>query len=153
VALGNDSPLTARGDLLDEIRFAHEILGMNANSLYRMTTLEAARILRLGNGEGRLDTGSRADFIAVRDTGASPAERLLSLSWRDVQLVVIGGRVQLASPAILHHLPTSISCGLHPLSVEDQTRWLRAPIPLLWEHTQTRRGGDLRMNGRKLSHE
>jgi cytosine/adenosine deaminase-related metal-dependent hydrolase/ubiquinone/menaquinone biosynthesis C-methylase UbiE len=153
VALGNDSPLTARGDLLDEIRFAHEILGLDANSLYRMTTLEAARILRLRNGEGRIDTASRADFFAVRDTGASPAERLLSLSWRDVQLVVIGGRVQLASPEILHHLPTSISCGLHALSVEDQTRWLRAPIPLLWEHTQTGRGGDLRMNGRRLGHE
>ena len=153
VALGSDSPLTARGDLLDEIRFAHEILGMNGVSLYRMTTLEAARILRLRNGEGRLETGSRADFIAVRDTGGSPAERLLSLSWRDVQLVVIGGRVQLASPAILHHLPTSMSCGLHPLWVEDQTRWLRAPVPSLWEQTQTHRGGDLRMNGRKLSHE
>jgi cytosine/adenosine deaminase-related metal-dependent hydrolase/ubiquinone/menaquinone biosynthesis C-methylase UbiE len=153
VALGNDSPLTASGDLLDEIRFAHEVLGMNADSLYRMTTLEAARILRLRNGEGRLDTGSRADFIAVRDTGASPAERLLSLSWRDVQLVVIGGRVQLASPEILHHLPTSISCGLHPLSVEDQTRWLRAPIPSLWEQTQIHLGVGVRMNGRKLSHE
>src|SRR5262249_40034352 len=36
VSIGSDSPLTAAGDLLDEIRLAHRAIGVSADALYRM---------------------------------------------------------------------------------------------------------------------
>ena len=74
VVLGSDSPLTGAGDLLDEVRFAHTHIGLDANSVYAMVTNRAADVLRLRQGEGRLWPGSVADIVAVRDIGLSPAE-------------------------------------------------------------------------------
>src|SRR3984885_13416925 len=56
--LGSDSPLTAAGDLLDEIRFAHMRTGIDANSIYAMVTDRPAEVLRLRRGEGGLKPGS-----------------------------------------------------------------------------------------------
>ena len=46
-----------------------------------------------------------ADLIAVRDTGQHSADRLDTLSMNDVELVMIGGIVQLVSEDILERLP------------------------------------------------
>ena len=73
VALGTDSPLTAVGDLLDEIQAAAEFCPIA--QIRRMLTSEAARVLRTKN----------RDYIAVKEFGAQP------------ELVVIGGKVQLVS--------------------------------------------------------
>jgi cytosine/adenosine deaminase-related metal-dependent hydrolase len=59
VLLGNDSPLTAEGDLLDEIRFAREHIGISSEELYAMVTERAARTLRLQDGEGTIRPGAR----------------------------------------------------------------------------------------------
>ena len=91
VILGSDSPLTAAGDLLDEIRFAHTQIGLDANSIYAMVTNRPADILRLRRGEGRLRAGSVADILVVRDSGLSPAETLAQLTIDQIELVITGG--------------------------------------------------------------
>jgi cytosine/adenosine deaminase-related metal-dependent hydrolase len=53
VVLGSDSPLTAAGDLLDEIKFATRTIGLDANALYAMVTNRPAEVLRLRNGGRR----------------------------------------------------------------------------------------------------
>ena len=47
VAFGTDSPLTADGDMLDQIRFTAQELGAPACLLYRLVTSGASRLLRL----------------------------------------------------------------------------------------------------------
>ena len=101
VVLGSDSPLTAAGDLLDEIRFARTQIGLHANSIYGMVTNQPADILRLRRGEGRLRPGSAADMLVVRDRGLSPAETLAQLTVDQVELVITAGRVQLAGPGVV----------------------------------------------------
>ena len=77
VLLGSDSPLTAAGDLLDEIRIAHREIGVPANELYRMVfDARSADVFRLKDGQGRCVPVATADLIAVRETGVSPAETL-----------------------------------------------------------------------------
>ncbi len=51
IALGSDSPLTAAGDLLDEIRFAIHSCNIAPELAYRMVTEAPAAILRLQNSE------------------------------------------------------------------------------------------------------
>ena len=131
VALGSDSPLTADGDLLDEINFAIRSCGISPLAAYEMVTTIPAAILRLDNSEGTISESGVADLIAIRDTSASTADRIQHLSAEDVEFVMIGGRVQLASEAVLERLPHSVKEGLEPLSVAGATRWLRAPINYL----------------------
>ena len=52
IALGSDSALTGAGDLLDEIGVARKASGISIETLYRMVTSDAARILRLPQGSG-----------------------------------------------------------------------------------------------------
>jgi cytosine/adenosine deaminase-related metal-dependent hydrolase/SAM-dependent methyltransferase len=151
VAIGSDSPLTACGDLLDEVRCASQVLQSPANVLYEYVTRQPAKLLHLRSGEGNLRIGGLADLIAVRDTGLTPAATLLSLSHRDVELVLLGGRVQLASEEFMRRLPESSRKGLQPLAMEGIVRWIRAPVDRLFEDTGAHLGEDIYLGGKQVS--
>jgi cytosine/adenosine deaminase-related metal-dependent hydrolase len=136
VALGNDSPLTAAGDLLDEARFAMRFCNISAESAYRMVTVAPAAMLRLGDAEGSIKESGIADLIAVRDTGQDAENRLRTLTINDVEFVMIGGRVQLVSDAILNRLPLAVRQGLEALWIDGTVRWLRAPVKELLQKTE-----------------
>jgi hypothetical protein len=151
IALGSDSPLTAKGDLLDEIRFAMRFCGLSASTAHRMVTTAPAMILRLANAEGSIQESGFADLIAVRDTGQHSADRLDTLSMNDVELVMIGGHVQLAAEAMLERLPFAAKQGLEALSIDGFIRWLRAPVKALLQKTEGVLGrGEVRLGCRKL---
>ncbi len=151
LAIGSDSSLTAEGDLLDEVSFATRILGIPASAAYHMVTTAAAAILRLGDTQGSIKEFGVADLIAVRDTGRDPADRLDTLSMKDVELVMVGGRVHLAAEAMLERLPFAVRHGLEPLSVDGAVRWLRAPVRALLQQAEKVLGrGAVRLGSRKL---
>lgn len=151
VALGNDSPLTAEGDLLDEIRFAIRSCGIAPCAAYRMVTTASAAVLRLGDGEGVIKVPGVGDLIAIRDTSQDVAERLRTLSMTDVEFVMIEGVVQLASESTLERLPSPTKQGLEPLWIDGVTRWLRAPVGELLRQTEKELGaGEVRLGSRRV---
>jgi cytosine/adenosine deaminase-related metal-dependent hydrolase/SAM-dependent methyltransferase len=151
VALGSDSPLTADGDLLDEIRFATRLCRVSPRLAYRMVTEGPAAILRLSNAEGTIKVGGRADLIAIRDAACDAVDRLPSLSAADVEFVMIGGRVQLASEAIRERLPHAAKLGLEPLWIDGMVRWLRAPVHQLLREAELVLGnGCVQLGGKQL---
>lgn len=152
VALGNDSPITAKGDLLDEIAFANNTLRVSPEQLYKFVTENAASILRLCDGEGAIHHGGTADLVVVRDSGETPADRLLSLSWRDVQMVIVAGRVQLASVEIWSKVPQVCRYGLEPLEIDGVIRWLRAPVVSLWQNAFAKLVPDAMRLGMRVIH-
>lgn len=152
LSLGNDSPLTAAGDLLDEIRFAIDACGVDPALACAMVTTAPSAILRLTQGEGELRQGGLADLIAVRDTSLEPAARLRLLAMHDVELVMIGGSVRLASQQVLERLPAWAQQGLAPLSVGGVVRWLRAPVAGLLRRAEAVLGpGQVRLGVRTVS--
>ena len=150
VVLGNDSPLTAAGDLLDEIRFAHTRIGIDANAIYAMVTNHPAEVLRLRRGEGAIKPGSVADMLVVRDAGLSPAETLAQLTSDQIELVILGGRIQLAGPSLIERLPDVLRQGLQRFEVDGQPRWVRAPINKLLADAEEALGSDLRVGGKRV---
>jgi cytosine/adenosine deaminase-related metal-dependent hydrolase len=128
IALGSDSSLTALGDFLDEIRFAIRNCRIAPQMALRMATTAAASVLRLEEGYGCIGEGGPADLIAVRNTGESLETRLQKLTMHDIEFVMVGGEVKLASPRVLERLPCSLKRDLEPLQVDGSVRWLRAPV-------------------------
>jgi cytosine/adenosine deaminase-related metal-dependent hydrolase/SAM-dependent methyltransferase len=150
VALGSDSPLTAEGDLLDEIRCAHDTLVAPDAEIYGYVTNEAAEILHLENAEGRLRANGIADLMAMRDDGRAPAERLTASSYRDVELVLLRGRVQLLSPELKQRFPAAACEGLQALSMEGVVRWIRAPLDWLFAQTHKHVGDEIFLGGKSV---
>jgi cytosine/adenosine deaminase-related metal-dependent hydrolase len=150
VTLGSDSPLTAAGDLLDEIRFARTHIGLDAAQIYDMVTNRAADILRLRRGEGQLKPGSVADVLVVRDCGLSPAEMLAQLNMAQVELVMLAGRVELVAPTLFERLPSELRHGLQLFEVEGQRRWVRAPMEQLIAQTEAVLGSDFSVGGKRV---
>jgi cytosine/adenosine deaminase-related metal-dependent hydrolase/ubiquinone/menaquinone biosynthesis C-methylase UbiE len=151
LALGSDSPLTATGDLLDEIRFAAEACDLTQQGLYSLVTDSPISILQSDIGGGSIRSGLPADLIAVRDRSDEPAEILCSLSASDIELVLLAGRVQLASESIYERLPQEDREGLELLSVDGDLRWLRTPIAELLREAEHILGtGEVRLGGRLL---
>jgi cytosine/adenosine deaminase-related metal-dependent hydrolase/ubiquinone/menaquinone biosynthesis C-methylase UbiE len=151
VALGSDSTLTAEGDLLDEVRFALGVTQLPVETVYKLVTRQAARLLKLHGGQGTLRAGGVADMVAVRDRGLWPADALAALSYRDIELVLIGGRAQLASDEMLRRLPRSTRKGLQPLAVEDTVRWIRAPLERLFRETSAHLPEGIFLGGKRVS--
>lgn len=151
VALGSDSPLTAAGDLLDEIRYVHSEVGVNAGTIYKMVTSSAAEIFRLENGAGHLKESGVADIIAVRARNETPASTLSELNVSDIELVVRSGQIEMASPAVYGRLPQDYRKDLQLLEVADDRRWLRAPLKSLVEEAESILGrGNLLVGGRQV---
>jgi cytosine/adenosine deaminase-related metal-dependent hydrolase/ubiquinone/menaquinone biosynthesis C-methylase UbiE len=150
VALGSDSPLTAEGDLLEEIRFARTHIGLDARKIYDMVTNRAADILRLRRGEGQLKPGSVADVLVVRDCRLSPAEMLAQLNLAQIELVMLAGRVELVGPTLFSRLPGELRHGLQPFQVEGQRRWVRAPIEKLIAQAEEILGSDFSVGGKRV---
>lgn len=151
VALGNDSPLTAKGDLLDEIQFALRWCGIKPTLAYHMVTEAPAAIFRLENGEGSIKVSGVGDLIAVRDTGHDAVERLPMLSMMDVEFVMIGGSVQLVSQTIFERLPLPARQGLESLWIDGAIRWLRAPVRELLRKTAEALGtSEVRLGRRRI---
>ena len=150
--LGSDSPLTATGDLLDEVRIAHLEIGVPAADLYRMLFQRAASAFRLHNGEGTIRPDASADCIAVRDKGMTPAETLANLTADDVELVIVRGCVQVASEAIMQKLPPDVASGLQPLQVGSELRWIRAPLGRLFREAERALGCDIKIGGKQVRH-
>jgi Amidohydrolase family len=152
IALGSDSPLTAAGDLLDELRFAVCHCKLAPETAYRMVTSAPAAQLRLHETDGTVRLSGAADLIAVRDTGATPALRLAELSMNDIELAIVGGRIQLASDAVRRRLSPSLQTTLHPLHIDATLRWLRAPARQLLQEAENILGsGQVRLGGRLLT--
>lgn len=151
IALGTDSPLTAAGDLLDEIQLARATIGVPAPLIYEMVTTRAARLLRLTQGEGSLDAGAKADLIVTRDRQLMPAETLVQLSWRDLDLVMEGGRITLLSPEVADRIPEALKQGMEWISIDGVDRLLRAPVLQLFSETSLSMGRPPAICGRELS--
>jgi cytosine/adenosine deaminase-related metal-dependent hydrolase len=152
VLLGSDSPLTAAGDLLDEVRIAHREAGVSARDLYRMLFERAAQVFRLQEGQGTIRPDAAADLIAVRDKGLSPAEIVANLRAADVELVLVGGRVQVASGEVFRRLPPELSRDLRPLEVESTLRWVRGPLGRLFREAHRVLGCDIKLGGKRVRH-
>ncbi len=151
ICVGSDSPLTGTGDLLDEIRFAMTHCKLTSDLAYHLLTEAPAGILRFQEGEGTIRASGPADLIALRDTGQDAADRLLTLSLTDVEFVMIRGRVQLASSAILERLSIPMRQGLEPLWIDGTIRWLRAPVNELLQSAEAILGsGEVRLGGKPI---
>jgi cytosine/adenosine deaminase-related metal-dependent hydrolase len=151
IALGSDSPLSGVGDLLDEVRLAHDEMGIPAPLAYDLVTARPAHLLRLGSGEGFVQPGSKADLIVTRDRQATPAEMLVQMTWRDVELVMQGGRIVLLSPALADRIPCELKHDMEPIFIDGVERLLRAPISDLWTQTAVALGRTPVLSGRALS--
>lgn len=129
VALGTDSPITAAGDLADEIAAAYRRFRLPADEIYPMVTTGAAQVLRLGHGHGSITQGGVADFVGVPDVGQTPSEALLGLRPR---FVMIGGRIRLVSASLAGRIPDV--CRRLPYAIRVHGRghsFTDVPIPQL----------------------
>jgi ubiquinone/menaquinone biosynthesis C-methylase UbiE len=158
VALGSDSPITAAGDLLDEIYTLHTTKPLTPSRLYDIVTTAPASILHLKKGEGTLHPASRADIIAVKhEPHQSPSELLSNLTLTDIELVLLSGHVHLASPELYQRLPHHMIHGLHfmEILVSGQwiKRWIKAPLPQLFPSAEQVLGpGNLRLGNKEVRH-
>jgi hypothetical protein len=97
ITLGTDSPITACGDLLDELHFVRDNFEMDESSLRALVGTQAERILHL--------TKRPADWIATPAFGEPP------------ELVVIGGEIRLISPRLADGIEKS---SFSPLLIEGR---------------------------------
>jgi cytosine/adenosine deaminase-related metal-dependent hydrolase len=130
IVLGSDSPISAAGDLLDEVQAARALLDIPSDLIYRMVTARAARLLRLSGHQGVIAAGGVADLLITRDNGRPPCESLSTLSRSEIAAVMCGGEITVASDEFLSRDPSTES-RLFPLQRHGQRWHVAAPPEVL----------------------
>jgi len=102
VLLGSDSLLTGDGSLLRELRVARELALVDDDRLREAVGAVAAR--RIGIEPPSLEIGARADIVVLR-------RPLLEADEADVMLVVAGGVLRVADPALIPALGELADAG------------------------------------------
>jgi cytosine/adenosine deaminase-related metal-dependent hydrolase len=131
IALGSDSPMSATGDLLDELEAARALLDIPPDLLYRMVTTRSARLLRLSEHRGAVAAGGAADLFITRDNGRPPCESLSTMSRSEIAAVMCGGEVTVASDEFLSRLDPATESRLFPLQCHDRRWHVAAPPEVL----------------------
>ena len=150
IALGSDSALTAKGDLLDELAVARRISNLPTAQLYCMVTDIPAAMLRLPNGEGKIAIGSAADLAAFKDSGRTPAETLLRRGCVP-ELVIKAGKVKLVSAALAQRRPHLAQARFTRLEVEGRGAFrVDADVPRLYNQALRNLATPLKLSGRKV---
>jgi len=149
VALGNDSPLTADGDLLDEIQLTCR-LGASPRDIYPMVTNTAATILKLKQGEGSIVAGGLADLLVVRNNDSSPADRLVSLRRNDIEMVLTGGSITLSSQEFARHLPQARLSQMQLINYDGLKYWVAFDVLSYLNETVRYLGDELVIAGKRL---
>jgi cytosine/adenosine deaminase-related metal-dependent hydrolase len=132
-AIGSDSPITAAGDLLDEVRYLYAEIGLDPNLIYNMVTTNPAEMFHLNDGQGRIVKSGVADLIAIREQYDTPARALSELTFGDVKLLLLAGRVQMVCPHLYPRLPQDLRSGMELIEVAGHRRWIRSPLGSLCE--------------------
>ncbi len=91
IALGSDSPLTSKGNFLDEIRSARATGIATDRELIAMITQTPASLFGL-QGLGNLEEGGIADVLLLDRQGTDPWESLWPATQRNIQLVLKAGK-------------------------------------------------------------
>jgi cytosine/adenosine deaminase-related metal-dependent hydrolase len=150
VALGSDSALTAQGSLLQDIQAAHEE-GAAPDLIYRMVSEGASSILRLEDGEGTLKPGAIANIIAIPWTKQTPADAVLQLDLSQIHMVLVSGRLQLASDEFVSRCDGSWMDAMERIEVDGIRRWVCAPIQWLMNESIARLGEEIYLAGMRVS--
>lgn len=116
-----------------------------------MVTGGAADVLRLTHGEGTLVNGGVADLIAIADDGGRPCERLTSLSWDKLELVMVSGVPRLLSPRMALRWPSGAVARLERLQVDSVDRLIAAPVHKLFATAQSYLGNENRLSGKDIA--
>ncbi len=135
IALGTDSALSGRGDILDEIRFAHRVCLQSASSLYDMVTRKPAQIMRLQEGQGTLTAGGTADLLVIKGAAdQTPAAALLKLHSGEMEMVFVRGEVKLVSQDKFKQLPATLRRSMHKIRLKGMRRkvFLAVSLPQLF---------------------
>jgi cytosine/adenosine deaminase-related metal-dependent hydrolase len=163
LALATDSALTGEGDLLDELRVARRLgptrlgptrLGPTGSArLYEMVTTEAAAVLRLEQGEGRLTAGGAADLFAIADPGCPPCDALAGEPLCEPLLVMVGGEIKLVAEEFAGRLDSRLTRGLRRIKAAGRRACLvDADVPALLASARRALGADqpIRLAGKPL---
>jgi cytosine/adenosine deaminase-related metal-dependent hydrolase len=150
ISLGSDSALTAEGDLLDEIRAAHRE-GMDPWRIYSMVTGYAADVLRLRNGEGKLQPGSNADLLVVKRQHVSPAETLINTRLDTIEMVMVSGKPHLLSSKLALSFPPDFLERLEDIEVGGTSCFVRATVRELLQKPRLRLGSNVCLAGKRVN--
>ena len=116
VSLAPDWSIGGSINLLDELRFAHQVDQsqwgdiLSSKQLTEMVTTHPAAALGLSSVIGSLEAGKKADLVVISGDTTAPYDALLAATPSEVQLVMVGGIPLYGDPALQPLAQTSPPC-------------------------------------------
>jgi cytosine/adenosine deaminase-related metal-dependent hydrolase len=133
VALGTDSRLSGARDLLEELKLACELAGLDDATLENLVTQASAALLRLGD-RGALRPRLRADLLVL-----PAAARLGNTTRADVRMLMIDGIVRYGDSE--YALRAAAKTGWANVLVDGVPKLLEMDIAKRLSHVRVREPG------------
>jgi hypothetical protein len=107
-------------------------------------------VMGLDQGEGTIVKGGLADLVVVEDTGPYPSQQLPQLSAADIELVMVGGEIMLASARLAPQLPPALRSCMQAFSYDEREYLVALDIQPHWEATRRILGNNFQLAGKKI---
>ncbi len=106
VALATDGALTGGTSLFEEMRMAAKTFPeLEPERIFRMVTIDAATVLRMGGVIGGLNPNCPADVLLLKKKTCDPYLDLMNTSPQDIALLMVDGRALFGDPEFCLRLP------------------------------------------------
>jgi len=93
VAMGTDSQSSGSVNMLNELRFAKDIVpSLTYQEIMTMATINGAKAMQVNNTIGTIEVGKDADMLIARTSFSDPYESFVKLASEDIVLLLRNGR-------------------------------------------------------------
>ena len=146
ILFGTDSPLTASGDIWEQLRHAREACGVDSRLLYEALTTSAADAWGLRD-RGRVAPGMLADIVVARKKRAGVWESFDALAAQDILAVIRRGRLVLYDATLdcSAATPAATRGRFHAVELAGTRKFVAFDLPALAKRIQRHRGVDLNL--------
>ena len=116
VSIAPDWSIGGSQNILDELRFAHQVDSarwgtmFNAKTLFEMVTIHPALALHVSEYVGTIEVGKRADIAVFRGDVTKPYDSILAATPREVTAVFVDGRLLYGDAALEAAGPANATC-------------------------------------------
>jgi len=127
VSLGTDSTMSGSDNLFDELRCAKESYqerygeDISNETLFKMTTTNAAKALMVSDEVGTVEAKKFADILVLRGSPSNPLKSLMAVQPGDIELLLCGGKPVLSAMEY-HQLFSEFSVSNTLIDINGEVR-------------------------------
>jgi len=146
VTIGTDSSATGSANLLAEIKYDRELYRslygeeLDAETIFKMTTINAAKAFWMQDKTGSLDEGKLGDILVIKSNNSDPYENIVNADMKDIELLILAGKPVYGEMRFLDIFNGKLPAGYTQINVNNKPMFVKGDPAGLYREVRKKIG-------------